>query len=266
MTRLERTTNDAGADAVTGPVDLGIGAIDPAADGPDEGELVIDHVSHRYSARSGSVVEVLNDLSLSVAPGSVTCLVGPSGCGKSTLLSIVAGLQAASEGTVLWDGRPITPGPNHEMAMAFQQPALFPWMTVERNVAIGLETRGQSRADARRATEEILSAVGLIDSRSAYPSQLSGGMAQRVGIARAFALKPRLLLLDEPFAAVDALTRLTLQTEFKTLLQLGRPTVLFVTHDVGEAITVGDQVVVMTRRPAAVKQIVPIDIDRKSVV
>ena len=140
--------------------------------------------------------------------------------------------------------------------MAFQQPGLFPWMTVRQNVAVGLRTRGQDRASAARIADEFLATVGLGEFRDAYPSQLSGGMAQRVGIARALALRPRLLLLDEPFASVDAFTRLKLQQEFKSLLKIDRPTVLFVTHDVSEAILLGDMIVVMSQRPATVQRIV----------
>jgi ABC-type nitrate/sulfonate/bicarbonate transport system ATPase subunit len=149
-------------------------------------------------------------------------------------------------------------GPTSHLGMAFQQPGLFPWMTVRQNVAIGLRTRGHSRRDAQATADRFLDTVGLADFKDAYPSQLSGGMAQRVGIARALALKPRLLLLDEPFAAVDAFTRLKLQQEFKTLLRLDRPTVLFVTHDVPEAIALGDSIVVMTQRPATVQRIIPV--------
>ena len=133
-------------------------------------------------------------------------------------------------------GNVVGPGPNHHLGMAFQQPGLFPWMSVRENVAIGLRTRGHDRAASRRIADEFVALVGLADFADAYPNQLSGGMAQRVGIARALALRPRLLLMDEPFASVDAFTRLKLQQEFKSLLKLYRPTVLFVTHDVSEAI------------------------------
>jgi ABC-type nitrate/sulfonate/bicarbonate transport system ATPase subunit len=150
------------------------------------------------------------------------------------------------------------------MAMAFQQPGLFPWMTVRRNVSIGLRTRGHSRREAAERTAAVLDMVGLAEFKESYPSQLSGGMAQRVGIARALVLKPRLLLLDEPFAAVDAFTRLTLQEEFKSLLTLDRPTVMFVTHDVSEAIMLGDYVVVMSNRPATVKAEFTITSDMKN--
>ena len=230
------------------------------------GELAIDRVSHHY-ASGGRRTDVLNDVSFRIAPGSVACVVGPSGCGKSTLLSLAAGLLRPSSGSLTWDARPVRMGPNTHLGMAFQQPGLFPWMTVRQNVAVGLRTRGHGRRDARRIADEFLGTVGLADFKEAYPSQLSGGMAQRVGIARALALKPRLLLLDEPFAAVDAFTRLKLQQEFKSLLKLNRPTVLFVTHDVPEAIALGDIIVVMSQRPATVQRIIPVsreDRDRAS--
>jgi ABC-type nitrate/sulfonate/bicarbonate transport system ATPase subunit len=230
------------------------------------GELIVDRVFHRYIA-GGRQTEVLNDVSFRIDPGHVACVVGPSGCGKSTLLGLAAGLLRPSSGALRWDGVPVAIGRNPHLGMAFQQPGLFPWMSVRENVAIGLRTRGQSRRDARRVADEFLDNVGLADFKDAYPNQLSGGMAQRVGIARALALRPRLLLLDEPFAAVDAFTRLRLQQEFKALLRLDRPTVLFVTHDVPEAIALGDVIVVMTQRPAAVQRIIPVsreDRDRAS--
>jgi len=236
-----------------------------ASHSPDvahRGELVVDHVFHDYLA-GGRRTDVLNDVSFRIPAGSVACVVGPSGCGKSTLLGLAAGLLRPSKGTLRWDGAPVKMGPTSHLGMAFQQPGLFPWMTVRQNVAIGLRTRGHSRRDAQATADRFLDTVGLADFKDAYPGQLSGGMAQRVGIARALALKPRLLLLDEPFAAVDAFTRLKLQQEFKTLLRLDRPTVLFVTHDVPEAIALGDSIVVMTQRPATVQRIIPVSRDER---
>jgi len=227
------------------------------------GELVVDHVFHDYRA-GGRRTDVLNDVSFRIPAGTVACVVGPSGCGKSTLLGLAAGLLRPSKGALHWDGAPVRMGPTSHLGMAFQQPGLFPWMTVRQNVAIGLRTRGHSRRDAHVTADRFLETVGLADFKDAYPSQLSGGMAQRVGIARALALKPRLLLLDEPFAAVDAFTRLKLQQEFKTLLRLDRPTVLFVTHDVPEAIALGDVIVVMTQRPATVQRIIPVSRDERN--
>jgi NitT/TauT family transport system ATP-binding protein len=229
----------------------------PAGETAHGGELGVERVSHHYFA-AGRRTDVLNEVSFRIPSGQVACVVGPSGCGKSTLLSLAAGLLRPSSGTLTWDGRPVGPGSNHHLGMAFQQPGLFPWMTVRQNVAIGLRTRGRNRRDAQRIADEFLGSVGLADFADAYPSHLSGGMAQRVGIARALALKPRLLLLDEPFAAVDAFTRLKLQQEFKGLLKMSRPTVLFVTHDVPEAIALGDVIVVMTQRPAAVQRIIEV--------
>jgi ABC-type nitrate/sulfonate/bicarbonate transport system ATPase subunit len=220
--------------------------------------LVFERISHTYIAANGST-PVLKDVTFSIAPGQVACVVGPSGCGKSTLLSLAAGLMRPTSGVTRWKGKPVEPGTNPDLGMAFQQPGLFPWMTVRQNVAIGLTTRGASRRDARRNADEILATVGLAGFGDAYPNQLSGGMAQRVGIARALALRPKLLLMDEPFASVDAFTRLKLQAEFKALLKLDRPTVLFVTHDVSEAILLGDVIVVMSARPASVDKIIPIE-------
>lgn len=222
------------------------------------GVLAVEQVSHTYVS-AGRETPTLADVSFAIPAGHVACVVGPSGCGKSTLLGLAAGLLAPSRGWLRWDGEPVRLGPNRHIGMAFQQPGLFPWLTVLQNVAIGLRTRGYARRDARRIAETFLATVGLADFQDAHPHQLSGGMAQRVGIARALALQPRLLLLDEPFAAVDAFTRLKLQQELLALLRRYRPTVMFVTHDVSEAIAVGDMIVVMSPRPATVLRIIPVD-------
>ena len=227
------------------------------------GHLVVDRVFHHYFS-AGRRVDVLNDVSFRVGAGSVACVVGPSGCGKSTLLGLAAGLLRPAGGSLTWDDAAVRMGPNQHLGMAFQQPGLFPWMTVRQNVAIGLSTRGRSRRDARAIADEFLDTVGLSEFKDAYPSHLSGGMAQRVGIARALALRPRLLLLDEPFAAVDAFTRLKLQHELLALLKRYRPTVMFVTHDVAEAIAVGDMIVVMSDRPASVSRIIPVGREDKN--
>jgi ABC-type nitrate/sulfonate/bicarbonate transport system ATPase subunit len=223
-----------------------------------DGRLSFESISHTYVAANGET-PVLKDVSFSVDAGQVACVVGPSGCGKSTLLGLAAGLMSPTSGVTLWKGRPVERGTNRDLGMAFQQPGLFPWMTVRQNVAIGLTTRGATRREANRQADAILDTVGLSGFGDAYPNQLSGGMAQRVGIARALALRPKLLLMDEPFASVDAFTRLKLQAEFKSLLKLDRPTVLIVTHDVSEAILLGDMIVVMSPRPAMVQTIIPIE-------
>jgi ABC-type nitrate/sulfonate/bicarbonate transport system ATPase subunit len=232
-------------------------ATSPAAGRDAGGELAVEGVSHHYVA-GGRRTDVLQDVSFRIPAGHVACVVGPSGCGKSTLLGLAAGLITPESGTLRWDGAPVRPGPNAHLGMAFQQPGLFPWMTVRQNVAVGLRTRGRSRAQARQVADEFLDTVGLSDFKDAYPRHLSGGMAQRVGIARALALQPRLLLLDEPFAAVDAFTRLKLQQELTALLARYRPTVMFVTHDVPEALALGDMIVIMSQRPARVLKVVPV--------
>lgn len=221
------------------------------------GGLAFEEISHIYVAANGTT-PVLKDVSFAVEPGQVACVVGPSGCGKSTLLSLAAGLMEPTSGLTRWRGKPVRPGTNPDLGMAFQQPGLFPWLTVRKNVAIGLTTRGMARQEAAKQADQVLETVGLSGFGDAYPKQLSGGMAQRVGIARALALRPKLLLMDEPFASVDAFTRLKLQAEFKSLLKLDKPTVLFVTHDVSEAILLGDMIVVMSPRPASVQKIIPI--------
>jgi len=228
--------------------------------------LAFEDISHHYGAGPDRV-DVLVHVTFDVPAGTVACVVGPSGCGKSTLLSLAAGLARPSAGAVRWDGREVKLGPNFDLGMAFQQPGLFPWLTVRQNVAIGLRTRGKAKAEALATADEFLGTVGLSEFLDAYPSQLSGGMAQRVGIARALALRPRLLLMDEPFAAVDAFTRIKLQQELKALLRRYAPTVVFVTHDVSEAIVLGDVIVVMSQRPAGVQRIIPVtreDRDRSS--
>lgn len=232
-------------------------AASPPGVRPEPDGLEFERISHTYVAANGTT-PVLDEVSFSVGPGHVACVVGPSGCGKSTLLSLAAGLLEPTAGITRWRGRPVTPGTNLDLGMAFQQPGLFPWMTVRQNVAIGLTTRGMARSEASGRADEILETVGLSGFGNAYPRQLSGGMAQRVGIARALALRPKLLLMDEPFASVDAFTRLKLQAEFKSLLKLDKPTVLFVTHDVSEAILLGDMIVVMSPRPASVQRIIPV--------
>ncbi len=229
---------------------------------PDSG-LAFEGISHTYVAANGRT-DVLRHVTFSVPEGEVACVVGPSGCGKSTLLNLAAGFVPPTAGVTRWRGRPVGAGVNPDLGMAFQQPGLFPWMTVHQNVAVGLTTRGASSGEARARADEMIDRVGLSGFGNSYPSQLSGGMAQRVGIARALALRPKLLLMDEPFASVDAFTRLKLQSELKTLLKIDRPTVLFVTHDVSEAILLGDKIIVMSRRPAGVVATIPIERDDRN--
>ena len=212
-------------------------------------EIAVRNVGLAYAGRSGPV-QALEDCDLTVPGGAFGCLLGPSGCGKSTLLDMIAGLSARGSGRIEIGsdaaGRPA------RIAVVFQRPALFPWKTVAGNIAFGLRARGLGRAEARRRTEEFIASVGLDGFAGAYPHELSGGMAQRVGIARALALQPDVLLMDEPFAAVDAQTRSLLQEELRRIVADAPMTVLFVTHDVAEAVYLGDIVFVMSARPGRV--------------
>jgi ABC-type nitrate/sulfonate/bicarbonate transport system ATPase subunit len=212
-------------------------------------EIRVEDVSLRYETRGG-VVEALADCSLTVPGGSFACLVGPSGCGKSTLLDVVAGLAPLQDGRIGIDKRP--DGGPARLAVVFQKPALFPWKTVEGNIVFGLETQGIPRAERRERARRYIDLVGLNGFENAYPHELSGGMAQRVGIARALALQPDALLMDEPFAAVDAQTRALLQEELRRITAHSGMTVLFVTHDVSEAVYLGDTVFVMSKRPGRI--------------
>jgi NitT/TauT family transport system ATP-binding protein len=209
----------------------------------------------------GRQVVALDGIDLDVAPGELTCLLGPSGCGKSTLLNAIAGFAPPSAGELTVLGRPVT-GPGPERAMVFQEYALFPWMTVEQNVAFGLELKGVAPAARRAVVDGLLARLGLSDFRDRFPKDLSGGMRQRVAIARVLAIDPPMLLMDEPFGALDALTRRTLQDELLRLWAEDRKTIVFVTHGIEESIYLADRVVVMTYRPGTVKRIVPVTLPR----
>jgi NitT/TauT family transport system ATP-binding protein len=212
-------------------------------------------------ATGGREVVALDGIDLEVAPGELVCLLGPSGCGKSTLLNAVAGFVRPTRGTVLANGAPVA-GPGPDRAMVFQEYALFPWMTVAANVGFGLELRGETRDATRRKVDALLAQLGLAEFRERYPKDLSGGMRQRVAIARVLAIDPPMLLMDEPFGALDALTRRNLQDELLRIWQALRKTIVFVTHGIEEAIYLADRVVVMTYRPGTVKRVVPVTLPR----
>jgi len=199
-------------------------------------------------------VLALADISLSVAPGEFLCMVGPSGCGKSTLLRILAGLDHQTGGTirVAAEGWPV------ENAMVFQDSGLFPWMSVEANVGFGLMTRGVPAAEAAERVEAALRLVGLTRFRRHYPHQLSGGMRQRSAIARAFVTDPGMLLMDEPFAALDAQNRVILQAELVRIWEQTGKTVIYVTHSIEEALLLGDRTVIMTAHPGRIKQVIDV--------
>ena len=209
----------------------------------------------------GREVVALDGIDLDVAAGELVCLLGPSGCGKSTLLNAVAGFSPPTSGTIVANGRPVTDtGPDR--AMVFQEYALFPWMTVERNVAFGLEMKGTPRAQIRERVDQLLRQLNLREFKDRFPKDLSGGMRQRVAIARVLAIDPPMLLMDEPFGALDALTRRTLQDELLRIWAALKKTIVFVTHGIEESIYLADRVVVMTYRPGTVKRIVPITLPR----
>jgi NitT/TauT family transport system ATP-binding protein len=208
-----------------------------------------------------SAVSALDDISATVPGGQFLCLLGPSGCGKSTLLNAVAGFTPLSAGQIRMGGRPVTePGPDR--GMVFQEYALFPWMNVEDNVRFGLDIQGVPRADATVTVDRIVATLGLSDFRKRYPKDLSGGMRQRVAIARILALDPPVMLMDEPFGALDALTRRTLQDELLRIWSEYRKTVIFVTHSIEEAIYLADRILVMTYRPGRIKRDLTVDIPR----
>lgn len=201
----------------------------------------------------------LSGFSLEIASGDILGIVGGSGCGKSTLLRLVSGLEAPSAGEALLDGVPIT-GPTAEIGMVFQEPRLMPWLTVAENVGFGI--RHLPAAERRQRIETILTRVGLIESTHQWPRQLSGGMAQRVALARALVEQPKVLLLDEPFSALDALTRLDLQEHLLEQWSYDRPTMLLVTHDTEEALALSDRIVVMRGRPGRLQDVATIGLPR----
>ncbi|OQB27644.1 MAG: Taurine import ATP-binding protein TauB [Chloroflexi bacterium ADurb.Bin180] len=203
----------------------------------------------------------LDGVDLSIAHREFVCLLGPSGCGKTTLLKAIAGLVTLDSGEIFINGLPVT-GPGSDRAMVFQDFALLPWADVLSNVAFGLELRGQPRAAREAAARELISRVGLAGFERHYPRQLSGGMQQRVGLARALAVNPEILLMDEPFGALDAQTRRLLQEDLLALLQATPHTVVFVTHSVEEAVLLADRVVMLTPRPGRVRDIVTVDLPR----
>ncbi len=216
---------------------------------------------HKSFATRNGQVEALRDVSLTIREGEFICLVGPSGSGKSTLLNIIAGLERPGEGTVHAFGRPID-GPSPERAVMFQDAALFPWLTVEQNVAFPLEANGTPAAERRDLVSRFLRMVHLSRFARSYVHELSGGMRQRVALARALAANPRVWLMDEPFSALDAQTRDVLHGELESLWLQAKKTVVFVTHNVREAVRLADRVVVLATSPGRVKRDFTIDIPR----
>ena len=218
----------------------------------------IDHVVKKFNGRNGEMV-ALNGVDMDIHENEFICVVGPSGCGKSTLLNIIGGLETPTEGKVLVDGAEVT-GPGPDRGIVFQQYALFPWLTVEKNVQFGLKLQGKSKEEAEELAHKYLKMVDLEGFAKAYPKELCGGMKQRVASARAYAVNPKVLLMDEPFGALDAQTRTQLQQELLNTWEKEQKTCFFITHDVEEAIILAQRVVIMCARPGRVKEIVDIDI------
>jgi NitT/TauT family transport system ATP-binding protein len=222
--------------------------------------LKIDQVSRTFPARAGHApTKALEPTNLAISDNDFVTILGPSGCGKSTLLRIIAGLDRPSSGRVLLDGHEVT-SPGADRGMVFQSYTLFPWLTVRENIAFGLQERGISQAERRKIADAFIHQVGLTGFENHWPKQLSGGMQQRTAIARALANDPKILLLDEPFGALDNQTRALMQEMLLGIWERDQKTVLFVTHDIEEAIFLGSRVIVMTARPGRIKAELTVDL------
>lgn len=219
-------------------------------------KLCVDHVSVAFE-RDGKRTEVLNNISLEVGDGEFVCLLGPSGCGKSTLLNTMAGFLSPTSGAIRVDGETIHK-PDPRRIFVFQERGVFPWLTVEGNIGFGLSKL--SRVEREQRIAHYVKMVGLQGFEKTYPQELSGGMKQRLEVARALAVNPDMLLLDEPFGALDSITRLIMRGELLRIWEAERKTIVFVTHDIDEAVQLADRVVVMSARPATIQRIVNIDI------
>lgn len=223
-------------------------------------KLVVQNVSKIFDDKGREVV-ALQNTDFTVAANEFITILGPSGCGKSTILKVIAGLEEPSSGSVLLDGREIK-GPGRDRGMVFQSYTLFPWLTVEENIEFGLDVAGRPKGERRDIAHHYLEKIGLKGFEKAYPSSLSGGMKQRVAIARALANDPQVLLMDEPFGALDAQTRTVMQELLLNVWEESHKTILFVTHDVDEAVFMGDTIYVMTARPGRIKARIQVPLPR----
>ena len=226
----------------------------------EHGHIEVRDASISFDAR-GSVVEAVRQVSLQVRPGEFVSLIGPSGCGKSTLMNAVAGFTMLDSGGITVDGKRID-GPGSDRGVVFQQYSLFPWMTVRKNVEFGLKMQGMAAGQRETQARTLLGLAGLLAFENHYPAQLSGGMKQRVGIVRALATSPQVLLMDEPFGALDSQTRSVMQEILTNMWQRLRLSVLFITHDIEEAIFLSDRIYVMTARPGRIKAELKVDLPR----
>jgi NitT/TauT family transport system ATP-binding protein len=223
--------------------------------------IEVDRVGKIYSAADGKPVRAITSVSFAIRAGEFISILGPSGCGKSTLLLMIAGLLPPTEGRVLFRGRPLTE-PQNDFGIVFQDPVLFPWRTVQANVELPAEVAGVPRKRRTESAVETIRLVGLEGFETKFPDELSGGMQQRVAIARALSLKPSLLLMDEPFGALDAITREQMNLELQRISLQSKATVIFVTHSISEAVFLADRVLVMSGRPATLRDSVDIDVPR----
>src|SRR3954469_6515870 len=224
-------------------------------------QIVVEGVKHTYRPPRGRPLLALDDVSLDVRPREFLALLGPSGCGKSTLLYLIGGFLPIESGRITLDGKPIA-GPGPDRGIVFQHFALFPWKTVRGNILYGLERQGMPKAEREQRARDFIELVGLSGFEDSYPSQLSGGMKQRTALARTLAFDPSILLMDEPFGALDAQTRGLMQAELLRIWQATPKTVIFVTHDVQEAVYLADRVAVMSARPGRIKTIVETRFDK----
>jgi NitT/TauT family transport system ATP-binding protein len=224
-------------------------------------QIVVDCVRHMYRPPRGKPVLALEDVSLAIGEREFLALLGPSGCGKSTLLYLMGGFLPVESGRIEIDGKPVA-GPGPDRGIVFQHFALFPWKTVRGNILYGLERQGMPREEREKRAQDFIDLVGLTGFEDSYPSHLSGGMKQRTAIARTLAFDPKILLMDEPFGALDAQTRHLMQAELLRIWQGSPKTVIFVTHDVQEAVYLADRVAVMTARPGRIKTVVDTKFDK----
>ena len=226
----------------------------------EPGTIVIEGIRKMYFDPAGREIEALASIDLLVKPGSFVSILGPSGCGKSTLLKLIAGLEPATEGSITLDNEVIK-GPHFLRGMVFQDPNLYPWLTVRRNIALGLDARGIDWKNDGEV-DEFVTLFGLDGFHDVYPHQLSGGMAQRVALARALINRPKVLLLDEPLGALDAFTRMQMQDEILRIWKTHATTMIFVTHDIDEAVYLSDHIVIMSPRPGRIDRIIPVELSR----
>lgn len=215
--------------------------------------IKINKLDKYYPGENGETTHALKDINLEIQDGEFVCIVGPSGCGKSTLLEIVAGLLEHTDGEVLLDDIPVN-GTSRDIGVVFQDASLYPWKTIKKNIAFGMDISGVPKKEQEERVAKYVKMMNLSGFENKYPSQLSGGMRQRAGIARALVMNPKVILMDEPFSAVDHLTRCTLQEELIRIRQEEKKTVLFVTHDINEAVYLADRVILLSPRPSTVQE------------